>query len=153
MDETARRCCRCLCDFNISQIERQVDLCKSVKSSAVFLLSVRTVDRLTIAAPMAGIEPSDILVEITHDGRLLLDGKVRAVLKDVKDLLVDEWSSGAYYRDYVLPHPVDGSQATATYGNGVLVVTFPLAEHLVPARLTLSSTGLAHGISDNVIMH
>ncbi|MGH2510102.1 MAG: hypothetical protein ACRDHZ_22205, partial [Ktedonobacteraceae bacterium] len=53
----------------------------------------RTVDRLTIAAPMAGIEPDDILVEVTQNCRVLLDGKVRAVLKDVKDLLVDEWSS------------------------------------------------------------
>lgn len=113
----------------------------------------RTAERLTIAAPMAGIEPSDILVEITADGRVLLDGKVRAVLKDVKDLLVDEWSSGAYYRDYVLPNPVDGTQATATYGNGVLVVTFPISDRVVPARLTLSSTGLAHGMSNNVIIH
>lgn len=113
----------------------------------------RTTERLTIAAPMAGIEPSDILVEVTADGRVLLDGKVRAVLKDVKDLLVDEWSSGAYYRDYVLPDPVDGTQATATYGNGVLVVTFLISDRVVPARLTLSSTGLAHGMSDNVIIH
>ncbi|MEO7019506.1 MAG: Hsp20/alpha crystallin family protein [Ktedonobacteraceae bacterium] len=113
----------------------------------------RAIDRLTIAAPMAGIEPSDILVEVTGDGRLRLDGKVRAVLKDVKELLVDEWSSGAYYRDYLLPDSVDGSQATATYGNGVLVVTFPITTSTVAARLTLSSTGLAHGMSDNVTMH
>lgn len=112
----------------------------------------RMVDRLTIAAPMAGIEPGDILIEVTADGRVLLDGKVRAVLKDVKDLLVDEWSSGAYYRDYVLPDLVDGSQAIATYGNGVLVVSFPIADRITPARLTLSCTGFAHGISDNVAL-
>lgn len=113
----------------------------------------RAMDRLTVAAPMAGIEPDDILVEVTDDGRLLIDGKVRAVLKDVKELLLDEWSSGAYYRDYPLPEAVDGSQAVATYGNGVLVVTFPVSASTVPARLTLSSTGLAHGISDNVTYH
>ncbi|HLI72041.1 MAG TPA: Hsp20/alpha crystallin family protein [Ktedonobacteraceae bacterium] len=109
-------------------------------------------DRLTVAAPMAGMEPEDLAIEITDDGRLLLDGKVRGLLKDVKVLLLDEWSVGAYYRDYLLPEPVDGSQATATYGNGVLVVTFPLANRFVPARLTLSSNGVAHGISDNVAL-
>jgi HSP20 family protein len=114
----------------------------------------RAVSRLTVAAPMAAMEPEDIRVEITDDGRLLLDGEVRGILKDVKEVLVDEWSAGAYYRDYLLPEPVDGSQAMATYGNGVLVVTLPLATRLTPARLTLSSTGVvAHGVSDNVVLH
>jgi HSP20 family protein len=123
-----------------------------VKIQQIPLKVYRSMDRLTIAAPMAGMEPQDILVEITDDGRLLIDGEVRGVLKDVKELLVDEWSVGAYYRDYILPNPVDGSQATATYGNGVLVVTFPLSVRVVPARLTLSTTGIAHGISANVVM-
>ncbi len=123
---------------------------EQAKVQQIPLKVYRAIDRLTIAAPMAGIEPGDILVEVTADGRLLLDGKVRAVLKDVKELLVDEWSSGAYYRDYTLPALVDGSQATATYGNGVLVVTFPIAAKMIAARLTLSSTGAARGISDNV---
>jgi HSP20 family molecular chaperone IbpA len=63
----------------------------------------------------------------------------------------DEWSVGAYCRDYTLPEPVDGSEAVATYGNGVLVVTFPTASELTPAHLTLSSSGTltARGISDN----
>src|SRR5258708_23186441 len=113
----------------------------------------RAAERLTVAAPMAGMEPEDILVEITEDGRLLMDGEVRGILKDVKELLLDEWSVGAYYRDYILPMPVDGSRATATYGNGVLVVTFPFAKRMIPARLTLSSHGVAHGISANVVYH
>jgi HSP20 family protein len=108
---------------------------------------------LTVAAPMAGMEPQDILIEITDDGRLLMDGEVRGILKNVKELLVDEWSAGAYYRDYILPTPVDGSQATATYGNGVLVVTFPTSTRMIPARLTLSNTGIAHGISANIVYH
>ena len=108
-------------------------------------------NRLTVAAPMAGMEPEDIIVEITDDGHLLLDGQVRGMLKEGKELLLDEWSVGAYYRDYTLPEPVDGSEAVATYGNGVLVVTFPTSSHLIPAHLTLSNSGSlsAHGVSDN----
>jgi len=100
---------------------------------------------------MAGMEPQDIQIEITNDGRLMMDGEVRGILKDIKEQLVDEWSVGAYYRDYALPNPVDGSQAIATYGNGVLVVTFPIVKKTIPARLTLSTTGIAHGISANMI--
>lgn len=125
---------------------------ETLKVQQVPLKVYRATDRLTVAAPMAGLEPEDIVVEITGDGRLLLDGEVRGMLKDVKEVVLDEWSVGAYYRDYTLPNPVDGSQAAATYGNGVLVVTFPIADRVVPARLTLSSTGLAHGMSDNIAL-
>jgi len=125
---------------------------ESRKVQQVPLKVYRGVSHLTVAAPMAGMEPEDITAEITQDGRLLLDGEVRAVLKDVKELLLDEWSVGAYYRDYLLPEYVDGSQTTATYGNGVLVVAMPLATYTIPARLTLSSSGHAHGVSDNVVI-
>jgi HSP20 family protein len=125
---------------------------EKAKIQQVPLKVYRTADRLTVAAPMAGMEPTNLTIEITDDGRLLLDGEVRGLLKDVKELLLDEWSVGAYYRDYTLPVPVDGSQAMATYGNGVLVVTFPLSDHPVPARLTLSSTGTAHGMSDTIAL-
>jgi len=124
---------------------------EKAKVQVVPLKVYRTVDRLTIAAPMAGMEPEDIVIEVTEDGRLLIDGRVRAVLKDVKEQLLDEWSVGAYCRDYTLPNPVNASEGIATYGNGVLVVSFPIAAHVVPARLTLSSGGMisACGISDN----
>lgn len=125
---------------------------EKAKIQEIPLKVYRSQDRLTVATPMAGMEPVDIKIEITDDGHLLLDGEVRGMLKDVKELLLDEWSVGAYYRDYILPLPVDGSQAMATYGNGVLVVTFPISERLVPARLTLSSTGTAHGMSDNIAL-
>lgn len=125
---------------------------EKAKIQEVPLKVYRSLDRLTIATPMAGMEPVDIKIEVTDDGHLLLDGEVRGMLKDVKELLLDEWSVGAYYRDYVLPVSVDGSQAIATYGNGVLVVTFPISERLVPARLTLSSTGVARGMSDNIAL-
>jgi len=125
---------------------------EQAKVQQVPLKVYRTADRLTVAAPMAGMEPEDILIEITADGRLLIDGEVRGLLKDVKELLLDEWSVGAYYRDYALPEPVDGSQAAATYGNGVLVVTALIADKIVPARLTLSSTGVARGMSDNLAL-
>ena len=109
-------------------------------------------NRMTVAAPMAGMEPEDIVIDITEDGRLLIDAHVRGVLKDEgKELILDEWSVGAYYRDYILTKPVNGSEAVATYGNGVLVVTFPIAEAVTPAHLTLSSSGTlsARGVSDN----
>ena len=105
----------------------------------------RTSDRLMVAAPMPGLQPEDILVEVTGDGHLILQAVVRAMLKDVKELLLDEWSVGSYYREVLLPDAVDAEQANVTYGNGVLVVALPISDHTRAARLTLDTVGPAHG--------
>lgn len=105
----------------------------------------RSAERLTVAAPMPGVEPEDITVAITEDGRVVLDGELRGVLKGDKDVLADEWTPGPYHREYALPYPVDGAMANVTYGNGVLVVAMPLADRTRPARLLPQHTALARG--------
>ncbi len=105
----------------------------------------RTPDRLTVAAPMPGVEPEDILVEVTDERRLLLQAGLRGALKDVKELLMDEWSVGDYYRELELPDAVDGISANVTYGNGVLVVVLPISQQHTPASLTLKKTAKDYG--------
>ena len=105
----------------------------------------RTPERLTVAAPMPGLEPEDISVEVTAEGRLVLYGELRGVLKGDKDLLLDEWSVGNYYRELELPVPVDGELATVTYGNGVLVVALPVAERTRPAQVRLEAISSTRG--------
>jgi len=106
----------------------------------------RALDRLMVAAPMPGLEAEDIIVEVTGDGRLILQGELRGMLKGEKELLLDEWSVGGYYRELTLPDAVDGERATVTYGNGVLVVVLALSMEIRPARLTLEAVGSAHGV-------
>ena len=105
----------------------------------------RTDRRLMIAAPMAGLEPENIAVEVTADGRLILHGDLRSMLKEVKDLLLDEWSVGIYHRELALPNAVDATCANVTYGNGVLTVTLPISEQTHPARLMLVRRSPTHG--------
>ncbi len=99
----------------------------------------RTGSRLTIAALMPGIEPENISVEITSDGRLVLEGTLRGELKGIKEQLLEEWRAGSYRREYTLPNAVDGSMANITYGNGVVVIALPLADQIRPARLTVET--------------
>ena len=105
----------------------------------------RTDNRVMIAAPMAGLEPENILVEVTNHGRLILHGDQRALLKEVKELLLDEWSVGVYHRELALPVPVNAVCANITYGNGVLMVALPISDQTSPARLTLERVTPTHG--------
>jgi HSP20 family protein len=105
----------------------------------------RTEDRLMVAAPMPGLEPENIVVEVTAGGLLILHGDQRSMLKEVKELLLDEWSAGVYHRELALAAPVNGECANVTYGNGVLTVAMPISEQTLPARLTLERVTPTHG--------
>lgn len=100
----------------------------------------RTEDRISVAAPMPGLEADNITVEVTPQNHLLLHGAVRGLLKGDKQLLIDEWSVGDYDRDLELPAPVNGNEANVTYGNGVVVVVLPVAAQTTPAHLRMRRT-------------
>ena len=48
----------------------------------------KTDDRIMIVAPMPGLEPENIVIEVTDVGHLVLYGELRGMLKDVKELLL-----------------------------------------------------------------
>jgi HSP20 family protein len=118
---------------------------EQVKQQHIPVKVYRTGERLMIAAPMAGLEPENIVVEVTGDGRLILHGDQRGMLKEIKELLLDEWSVGVYHRELALPVAVDAACANVTYGNGVLMVVLPISDSTQPARLTLARTAPTHG--------
>ena len=105
----------------------------------------RSDNRITVAAPMPGLEPADITVEVTGSGLLTLRGQLRGVQKGVNEELVNEWDVGGYYREYQLPGGVDAPLANLTFANGVLVAAFPLSDTLRPAKLTLHDVSRTEG--------
>jgi HSP20 family protein len=102
-------------------------------------------DRLTVAAPMPGLEPEDITVEVTPGNQLLLHGGGRGRLKGENRVLEDEWNPGPYCRELTLPSPVDGAMANVTYRNGILVVALPRTDATHPAHFGLEAVGPEHG--------
>lgn len=84
-------------------------------------------DRIVLAAPMPGLEPQDISVTIAAD-RVTVRGEYRGSRQDAPEVIVSEWTIGPYYREIVLPQPVNGPMTNATYGNGVLALSMPKLE-------------------------
>jgi HSP20 family protein len=122
------------------------------RTQPVPLKVFRSIDRLTVAAPMPGLDPEDVTVEVTREGRLVLEARLCrepkvlcGSFKSNKDVLLDEWSAGPYQRELQLTDPVDAQRATLTYGNGILVVALPLAEQHRPARLSMATIGPSRG--------
>ncbi len=88
--------------------------------------------RVMVAAPLPGLEPTDISVAI-HAQTVSISGDYRGPLKedpallagDPTNVVLAEWEPGPYYREISLPHAVDGALTNATFGNGVLVLVMP----------------------------
>lgn len=102
---------------------------------------------LMIVAPMPGVAPEDISIDVAGDGTLTLRASQHGEGQERIDYLTREWSYGPYERTVALPCAVDAMRANVAYGNGVLSVTFPKAGATAPGRVLVQRTGHARGIA------
>lgn len=102
---------------------------------------------LMLVAPMPGVAPEDIAIEIGDEGKLTVRARQHGEGQERIAYLVREWSYGPYERSIDLPRTVDARRANVTYGNGVLSITLPKADATVPAQLTVERTGQTRGVT------
>jgi HSP20 family protein len=102
---------------------------------------------LMIVAPMPGVGPEDITIDVTDDGQLTLRAAQHGEGQERIAYLTREWSYGPYERTIELPYAVDAMRANVSYGNGVLAVTFPRAESTSGGRILVERTGHARGVA------
>jgi HSP20 family protein len=94
--------------------------------------SVDVIERgkdVIVTADMPGVSKEDIRLEV-RDGNILDISAEKKMEKkeEEKGYVRHERSYTGYYRSIKLPAPVDRTKAKATYNNGVLEVTLPMAE-------------------------
>jgi len=105
----------------------------------------RSEERVTISAPMPGLEPDNIVVQVSEGPMVTLHADLRGALKGDKEIILDEWTPGPYHREIQLPTNVDGGRANVTYNNGVLVVSLPVADRTTSADLSLNEVSPTQG--------
>ncbi len=109
-----------------------------------------TSEDVVIVAPMPGVEPDDIDIEVL--GSVVnLRASLRGPHQQDREYLVHEWTYGPYTRSITLPMDVDSAHANASHGNGVLVLSLPKAQRTrtvkVPLRQVTASEGTHQGHS------
>jgi|ERR671922_1279500 HSP20 family protein len=102
---------------------------------------------LIVVAPMPGIAPEDITVDVSDDGRLTIRAAQHGEGQERIRYLLREWSYGPYERTIELPYPVDAMRANLSYGNGVVTITFPKRDAVQPATLRVPRTGHTRGVA------
>jgi HSP20 family protein len=84
-----------------------------------------TNDAMVVKAEMPGVDPKDIEVTFMGDLLTLKGERERAMEEKEERYHRMERTYGTFLRSVRLPMAVDGSKVTATFKNGVLVVTLP----------------------------
>jgi HSP20 family protein len=102
---------------------------------------------LMVVAPMPGVAPEDISLDVTDDGHLTLRAARHGDGQERIAYLTREWSYGPYERTIELPCAVDARRANVTYGNGVLSITFPKAAVTASGRVLVERTGHTRGVA------
>ena len=102
---------------------------------------------LMIVAPMPGVAPEDISIDVLDDGRLTVRSRMHGEGQERISYLRREWSYGPYERTIELPCAVDAKRANVSYGNGVLSVTLPKAGSTSSGRVLVQRTGHTRGVA------
>jgi HSP20 family protein len=84
-----------------------------------------TKDAVAVTAEMPGVDPKEIESALTGDLLTLKGEKEKETVEKEERFHRVERAYGAFLRSVRLPMAVDGSKVTATFKNGVLVVTLP----------------------------
>jgi HSP20 family protein len=102
---------------------------------------------LMVVAPMPGVAPEDISVDVTDAGQLTVRAAMHGEGQERIRYLRREWSYGPYERTIDLPVAVDAQRANLSFGNGVLSITFPKANATAPGRMLVQRTGHTRGVA------
>ena len=95
----------------------------------------RSGDHYVLHADLPGIDPGS--VDLSVDGGTLTIQAERTARPDDESVqwLASERFSGRYQRQMSLGDDIDSARIQATYHNGVLTVTIPVAERAKPRRI------------------
>ncbi|SNT47425.1 Hsp20/alpha crystallin family protein [Rhodococcoides kyotonense] len=102
-------------------------------------------DHYVLSADLPGVDPGSIDVDVDR-GTLTLTAHRTAPGSDGVQWISSERFAGTYRRQIALGDGVDTDAISASYDNGVLSVTIPLAERAKPRKIEITRAGEHHSI-------
>lgn len=95
--------------------------------------------KLVVKAPLPGVKAEDIDISVVGD-TLTIKGETKEE-KEVKEenVIRRERRFGSFSRSVALPTPVDTKKANASFEDGVLTLTLPVAEEAKPKAIKVQA--------------
>ena len=107
----------------------------------------RTGDHYVLHADLPGIDPGSVDVDVQNGVLTIKAERTERTDQDVQ-WISSERFAGTYMRQLSLGDGIDTEKIGATYANGVLTVTLPVAERAKPRKVTIAvEESAGHAIS------
>ncbi len=97
-------------------------------------------DHYVLNADLPGVDPGSVDVSVDN-GTLTLRAQRSLPSDEHVQWVASERFAGTYMRQLTLGEGIDTDDISATYNDGVLSVTLPIAEKAKPRRIEISGTG------------
>ncbi len=110
------------------------------KTGPIFIPAVDIFENeecLTMVAEMPGVDPAGLQIDLKDD-QITLSGEVTALAGPKERILLKEFETGRYFRQFALSEVIDQNKITARMKNGVLTVVLPKVEKAKPRRIEIS---------------
>lgn len=107
-------------------------------------------DHYVLTADLPGVDPGSVDVTVDN-GTLTLTAHRSMRSEDSVQWLSSERFFGTYRRQLSLGEGIDTTKIAATYENGVLTVTIPLAERAKARRIEVAHGGSATSIGARTV--
>lgn len=104
-------------------------------------------DHYVLTADLPGVDPGSVDVNVDNGTLTVTAHRTAQPAEDAVQWLANERFYGTYRRQLSLGEGVDASAISATYENGVLSITIPLAERAKPRRIEVTSATSAESIT------
>lgn len=90
----------------------------------------QTADEIVVVAPVAGVKPSDLAINITDEVLTIKGARNFQFKAQGSDYFTQECFWGSFSRSIILPESVDVSNVKASFTNGILTVRIPKVEKI-----------------------
>jgi len=107
-------------------------------------------DHYVLTADLPGVDPGSVDIDVDN-GTLTISAHRTARSDDSAQWLANERFFGKYRRQLSLGDGIDTAAISATYENGVLTVTIPVAERAKPRRIAVSHSGAQTSIEPTTV--
>ncbi len=112
----------------------------NVRPASVPMDAYREGERFVVHFDLPGVDPSSI--DLTVEKNVLTVSATRSwEPADGTEIVANERPQGSFTRQLFLGESLDANSVEATYDQGVLTVTIPVAEQAKPRKVAISAGG------------
>ena len=106
-------------------------------------------DHYVLLADLPGVDPGSVDVSVDN-GTLTIRAERSGRSDDAVEWIASERFAGSYMRQLSLGEGINAADIAATYENGVLSVSIPLAEKAKPRKIDVTTTAGQQAIAGQV---